>query len=253
MSKSSNQIDLKMPLIDHFTEFRKRFIIYLISFLFIFSVCWSYKNLLLKIFTYPLIKSVSINHLIYTKIPELFTSNLEIVFISSIIISIPILIMQIFSFLSPALKKEEKINVIYLTITSYLLFITGIVFAYFIVIPIILKFFLSFQNPNQILSIRLNIEPKISEYISLFKSMLLSFGLAFQLPILLIILVKIGFISIKELRQMRKYAIVFAFMIGAILTPPDVFSQIILAIPLVLLYESSILLMAVMDFNKTLK
>ena len=83
--------------------------------------------------------------------------------------------------------------------------------------------------------------------------MLLSFGLAFQLPILLIILVKIGFISIKELRQMRKYAIVFAFMIGAILTPPDVFSQIILAIPLVLLYESSILLMAVMDFNKTLK
>ena len=252
-NKKLEQKDTKMPLIDHFIELRKRFIMYLISFLFIFSLCWSYKDLLLKIFTYPLFKFIPINHLIYTKIPEIFTSHLEIVFISSIIISIPILIIQILGFLSPALKKNEKLNLIFLTIISYILFIIGIIFAYFIVLPITLKFFLSFQNINQISLVKLNIEPKISEYISLFRSILLSFGLAFQLPIILIILVKINLISIKELKEKRKYAVVFAFIIGAILTPPDVLSQITLAIPLVLLYESSILLMSVINCNKTLK
>lgn len=251
MIKNKNQVeDFKMPLIDHFIEFRKRFIIALLSFIFIFVICWSYKSQILKAFTYPILQNSSIKYLISTKITEVFASYLEICFISAFILSIPILILQIILFISPALKKSEKINVYTLIIASCILFVIGLLFAYFIIIPIIFDFFLSFQNIKQI-NLSLNIEPKISEYINLMKSMLISFALAFQLPIILIILLKIGVVSIKNLQDNRRYAILFSFIIGAILTPPDVVSQIILALPLMFLYEISILYAHITDFQKS--
>ena len=245
----NKKIDIKMPLIDHFTEFRRRFIIYLISFLFIFSLCWSYKELLLKIFTYPLLNNKSVTHLISTKITEIFSSYIEISFIAAFIISIPILILQVILFISPALMKQEKKNMYYFIFSSFLLFVIGALFAYFAIIPIVLEFFLSFQQIKQV-NLSLNIEPKISEYITLIKYTLLDFAIAFQLPIILIILVKMGLISINNLCNGRRYAILLSFIIGAILTPPDVISQIILAIPLIILYEGSVLYIKYATFSK---
>jgi sec-independent protein translocase protein TatC len=231
-----------MSIVDHFMEFKKRFILSLAFFIFTFAICWTYREVFLKFFTYPLLKNSTINHLIFTKITEAFTSYIHIIFLSALVFSLPFILTQIWMFLSPALSHNEKSATRGYTIASLFLFFSGAIFAYFFIIPVMFDFFLGFQNfVKTDTALSLYIEPKISEYISTIQSMLMAFGLAFQLPIGLVLSVQTGILSLNDLKYNRKYAILSATIIGAVLTPPDVISQIMLALPLLVLYEASIL------------
>ena len=183
------------------------------------------------------------SHFIYTKLTEGFMTELKISFISSFFFCSPFIVYQLYKFLEPGLYQDEKKIIIPYLFLSPLLFLLGVLLVYFVVMPITWKFFMSFQNikpQNDGMSIIL--EARISEYIDLIIELFMGFGLAFQLPILLLILTKLQIINYEQLRKFRRYAVVLIFILAAILTPPDVISQIILALPLVLLYEISILL-----------
>ncbi len=241
-------IDKKMPLIDHFVEFKRRFIRSLVFFAFAFAICWTYREMFLKFFTYPLAKNSAIDHLIFTKLTEAFTSYIHIVFLSALIFTLPFFVAQVFGFLSPALSHGEKKSMHRYTAASLLLFFAGAVFAYFVIVPLMIDFFLGFQNfVKGDAAISLYIEPKISEYIGTVQSMLTAFGLAFQLPIVLVLCVRAGVLTTDDLRDNRKYAVLAAAIAGAVLTPPDVVSQVMLALPLLVLYEASILCLSFSD------
>lgn len=244
----------KMSLIEHFAEFKRRFIYSFLCFIIMFFLSWHYREFILSVFTLPLIKGNIIDHLIFTKITEAFTAYLKLSFIFGLFLSAPFILSQIWLFISPALLKNEKRPIFWLSISAFILFILGSIFAYFVIIPITFDFFTGFQkiaeNSNSEITSMLSkisivMEPKISDYISIVQSFLIAFGIAFQLPIFLIAMVKFGLISVESLKNNRKYAFLFAFIIGAILTPPDVLSQLMLALPLFVLYESSILIIRI--------
>ena len=234
----------ELTLLDHLTELRLRIIHSVIFFLIAFIVCYSFKNEIYNLITYPLTKVLNENHLqskiIFTKLTENFTSTLSIVLSASIFISIPYWAIELWLFITPALYKDEKqLFLPYIFITP-ILFLCGVIFCYFLVLPPAFEFFITFGNSGR--TTPLLLDAKITDYIELITSLLNAFGICFLTPIFLILLVKFGILSPEKLKKYRKYAIVFIFIIAAILTPPDIFSQILLAIPLIGMYELSILL-----------
>ena len=234
----------ELTLLDHLTELRLRIIHSVIFFLIAFIVCYSFKNEIYNLITYPLTKVLNENHLqskiIFTKLTENFTSTLSIVLSASIFISIPYWAIELWLFITPALYKDEKqLFLPYIFITP-ILFLCGVIFCYFLVLPPAFEFFITFGNSGR--TTPLLLDAKITDYIELTTSLLNAFGICFLTPIFLILLVKFGILSPEKLKKYRKYAIVFIFIIAAILTPPDIFSQILLAIPLIGMYELSILL-----------
>ena len=235
----------ELPLIDHLNELRSRVIQSAIFFLIAFILCYSFKDEIYNIITYPLISVIQKSgtqdiNIIYTKITENFTSTLSIIFSTAIFISIPFWAMELWLFITPALYKDEKLHIFPYVILSPILFLCGVLFCYFIVLPNAFDFFINFGNDGRIQPLLL--QAKITDYINLTTSLLNAFGVCFLTPIFLTLAVKWGLINRSTLQRNRKYAIVLIFIISAILTPPDVFSQIILAVPLLFMYEISILL-----------
>lgn len=231
-------------LIEHIKELRSRIIKSMIFFIFAFIFCYCFKREIYNIITYPLLKTLTESKLsttiIYTKITEAFTSTLSLTFSSAFFLSIPYIGIQLWLYIMPGLyKKERKLFLPYLLITP-ILFITGVIFCYFLILPIAYKFLISFGNNNA--QIPLILQTKITEYIDLTITLLKAFGISFLFPIFLILLIKFNIVSRQTLITKRKYAIIIIFIISAILTPPDVISQILLAIPLLLMYETSIYL-----------
>ena len=182
--------------------------------------------------------------MIYTSPGEAFTTYLKLSFSSSLFFSFPIFVTEIYLFLSPALYKNEKKNILLIFFFAPFLFLCGAIFAYFFILPATLEFFSSFEVKGSAADaiIAIQLETKISEYLSFVTKLLLGFGIAFQLPILLLFLIKVGFLSANDLRRKRRYWIVIIFILAAILTPPDVMSQISLASLLILLFEIVILI-----------
>jgi sec-independent protein translocase protein TatC len=177
-------------------------------------------------------------HFIYTKLTEGFVTEIKISFVVALFLTSPVFFFQLYKFLAPGLYKNEKRVLMPYLFFPPILFFMGMLLVYFVVMPITWKFFLSFQNLSSSVPIRL--EAKVSEYVDLIVDLFISFGIAFQLPILLVMLVKLKIITTHQLIKSRRYSVVLIFVIAAVLTPPDVFSQIILALPLMLLYEISI-------------
>ncbi len=241
----SNQKDLQeFPLIEHITEFKHRVIISLIFFIISFIFCYSFHNEIYNVITMPLVKILEKYHLhssfIYTKLIENFTSTLSLVFSVATFMSIPFWVIQIWLFILPALYEHEQKKVLFIIVSIPLFFILGVLFCYFFVLPSVFDFFISFASSN----IRTSppvLQARITEYIDMSISLLYTFGVAFLFPIVLIILNYFGIVSTYLLKQNRKYAIILIFIISAVLTPPDIISQIILAIPLILMYELVIL------------
>ena len=181
------------------------------------------------------------NGLIYTALQEAFLTNVKVAFFTAAFISFPFLSFQIWSFISPGLlKKEKKISLPSLIAIPFL-FLLGAAVVYYLISPIAWKFFLSFQT-SQSDSINITLQAKMNEYLSLMMTFIFAFGLAFQLPVILLLMVRVGVLTIQQLVSFRKYAIVLAFIFAAIITPPDPFSQISLALPVIILYEVSILI-----------
>lgn len=233
----------QMQLIDHFEELRKRVIYSLTFALFSFVICYYFSENIFQILLKPLSKIVNweSKKIIYTNLTEAFFSYIKLSMFVSFAFTIPYCLMQLYIFLAPGLYKKEKIAILPYLISVPILFTIGCMFVYNYVFPMAWKFFLSFEMKN-INNISIALEPKISEYISLSLHLMVAFGIAFQLPIFLVFLMHMNFISVEKLIELRRFAIIIIFIIAAIITPPDAISQISLAIPMIILYEVAILI-----------
>ena len=237
----------EMTIGSHFNELRSRAMICVLFYVVIFAICYFFSKEIYHFLLQPFI-DVSQNNqnrkLIYTSPTEAFMTYLKLSFYSSLFFSFPIFFAEIYLFLSPALYKKEKKNILFTLFFSSFLFLFGAIFCYFFILPMALKFFSSFENLSSINDSTLPIllETKISDYLNFTINLLFGFGIAFLSPILLLFLIKGGYVKVKDLRSKRRYWIVIIFILSAILTPPDILSQISLAILLIILFEIVILL-----------
>ncbi len=232
----------KYTLKEHFFELRFR-LIKVISFFFVtFCLCYYYKNELLFILLKPLINvtQYKIHRIIYTGLTEAFVSYLKLSVFSSFLLTFPIICYQLYFFIEPGLKNREKNIILLVFVISPILFFSSSFILFYFVMPKSWQFFLSFETVDAVVPIVL--EAKVSEYLTLVMQFIVAFGLAFQLPIVLVVLSILNVITTKSLKKKRRISIVINFILAAILTPPDIFSQIALALPLILLYEISIVM-----------
>ena len=239
---TENGDDTSMNFLDHLKELRQKLIYSIIFFIFSFIISFYFSQSIFEFLAKPLTSILQDgNGLIYTALQEAFLTNVKVAFFTAAFISFPFLSFQIWSFISPGLlKKEKKISLPSLIAIPFL-FLLGAAVVYYLISPIAWKFFLSFQT-SQADSINITLQAKMNEYLSLMMTFIFAFGLAFQLPVILLLLVRVGVLTIQQLVSFRKYAIVLAFIFAAIITPPDPFSQISLALPVIILYEVSILI-----------
>ena len=228
--------DKKMSLMDHLSELRKRIVRAFIALGIGFFACYYFKEWIFDIITKPLISALPKNsYLIYTGLTEAFFVYMKLAFFASLIITSPFILYQIWKFILPALRSTEKNYAVPFVTSSSLLFIGGVLFGYFIALPPAFGFFVSFNNKY------LQAMISFSDYLSLFVTFLLCFGLSFELPVFIFFLAKLGIVNAKMLSKQRRYAILIIFIAAAILTPsPDALSQILMAIPLMFLYEIGI-------------
>lgn len=236
----------EMSLAKHFAELRIRLIFSLLFFCFTSTASYLYGKEIYQFLLTPFIDAANgvANHrLIYTNPAEAFITYIKLAFYCGLFLALPIFFAEIYLFCSPGLYRSEKRNFIMVFFGTILLFFLGGAFAFKFVLPAALKFFLSFEVSGlggEVLPV--NLETRISDYLSFVLSLVFGFGVAFILPILLLILIKAKLISVDSLRRKRRYWIVFIFVVSAILTPPDVLSQVSLAFALVLLFEIVILI-----------
>jgi len=228
--------DDKMSLTDHLLELRKRLTRSFIALGIGFGVCYFFKDFIFDIITRPLTEVLPKNsHLIYIGLTEAFFTYMKIAFFASLIITSPYILYQIWKFISPGLLPKEKKYVVPFVVSSTSLFLAGILFGYFVVLPPAFNFFVSFNNEY------LQAMLSFKDYLSLFVTFLLGFGLSFQMPIFIFFMTKLGIVNPKMLSKQRRYAVLIIFVVAAVLTPsPDALSQILMAIPLMFLYEVSI-------------
>jgi sec-independent protein translocase protein TatC len=227
---------IKKNITEHFLDFRQIFIKSLIFFLTFFLIGYFFSERIYNFLLEPLAINSDIDRrIIYTSPIEAFLSYIKLAFIFSLFCSLPIILLQFYLFLTPALYRKEKSVILIIFIFSPILFFVGIAICYYILLPLALKFFLSFENINTVMPIIL--EARISEYLKLILNMILIFGVIFQIPLLMILLVKFHKIGRNHLKKFRKYYIILSFIIGAIFTPPDIFSQIFIAMIMILFYE----------------
>lgn len=226
----------KQPFTSHLEELRKRLIICFVAVGIGFAASYAFKEKLFYILVAPLQKAMKNGDtLIYTHLPEAFFTFLKTALISGILLASPILLYQFWMFIAPGLYDREKRLLIPILFLSTLFFTGGALFGYFIVFPWGFKFFLSFATDT------IRPMPSMKEYLSFASKLLLAFGIVFELPLVITFLAKLGIVSVEFLKKYRKYAILIFFVGAAMLTPPDVVTQIMMALPLMLLYEISII------------
>ena len=244
MRKKPEQL-IKKTFAEHYKDLKYRIIMAAICFLVCTFCCFLIAEEIYDFLVKPLAKAFKYHEgrkLIFTGLTEGIATQIKLSLYAGFFLSFPFIITQLYLFLAPGLYKKEKIILIFYIISSILLFLIGSAIVYSLVIPAAWRFFLSFEQLGSNTSLPVLLEARISEYLDLVLELIIGFGIAFQLPIILVILTSIDLIQVKSLIKFRRYAIVIIFIVAAIITPPDVFSQITLAIPLLLLYEISIVI-----------
>ena len=243
MSKNDNAS--KGSFISHLTELRQRllksFIFLLVSFIISYIFSEDIYQFLVKPYSDAIIENNLDRRLIFTALHEAFLTYLKVAFFTSIFITSPIFITQIWKFIAPGLYNNEKKAFLPYLIATPLLFIFGGFLVYYFIMPLAIKFFLGFETVQDSNSIAIQLEAKVNEYLSLVMRLIFAFGISFQLPVVLSLLARIGVVNSKFLKERRKYVVIIIFAVAAILTPPDPITQIGLALPLLLLYELSII------------
>ena len=228
----------------HFIELRSRLLNSLIFIFVIFIISYIFAEHLFNFLVEPYSKAVrdegGQRRLIFTALHETFITYIKVAFFSAIFIGSPVLLIQIYKFIAPGLYKNEKQALLPYLISTPILFLLGGLLVYYLVMPLAIKFFLSFETLGSNTTLPIQLEAKVNEYLSLIMRLIFAFGISFQLPILLNLLARIGVVNSNYLKTRRRYVIVIIFAIAAILTPPDPITQVGLAIPLLLLYELSI-------------
>lgn len=228
----------KTPFTEHLGELRDRLVRCFVAVGLGFLISYFFKEKLFEFLTAPLVKvmvDIEGTKMIFTGVPEAFFTYLKVSFLAGIVAAVPVLFYEFWMFVSPGLYRSEKKYILPIVMLSVIFFAIGSSFGYLVVFPYGFKFFLGFAN-NTIQAM-----PSMKEYLSFSAKMLLAFGLVFELPLILTFMARMGLVSVQFLKKNRKYALLLFFVGAALITPPDVITQIMMALPLILLYEISIL------------
>ncbi len=230
--------------VEHFTELRSRLIKSVVYLFILFVISYTFAENIYNFLVEPYADAVKDDgtnrRLIFTALHETFVTYLKVAFFTAFFVGSPMILIQIWKFIAPGLYRNEKKALLPYLIATPVLFLLGGMLVYYLVMPLAIKFFLSFETSAQINSLPIQLEAKVNEYLSLIMRLIFAFGLSFQLPVLLNLLARVGIVDSEYLIKRRKYVVVIIFAVAAVLTPPDPITQIGLGIPLLLLYELSI-------------
>jgi sec-independent protein translocase protein TatC len=246
MSVEEDDIEAsRAPLLAHLIELRGRLLRAMIAFVVAFIVCFAFARQIYNILLIPYVNAAANlgdkAHLVFTAPQEYFVTQMKVALFGALFVSFPVIALQIYRFVAPGLYKNERGAFLPFLIATPILFALGACVVFFVLMPLALRFFLSMQQSGTDSVASIDALFKVSDYLSLIMALILAFGLVFQLPVLLTLLARVGMISSQALKGGRRYAIVLAFIAAAVLTPPDIISQVALALPTLLLYEAGIM------------
>lgn len=247
----------KMPLLDHLIELRQRLLYSVIALFVAFFISFYFAQDLFNFLVQPLADILvqrqgvlGARRLIFTDLTEVFFTYVKVALFTGAFVACPVFLTQIWLFVAPGLYKNEKSALAPFLIASPVLFFMGGALVYYVLFPMAWQFFLSFETPGGNGTLPIELEAKVNEYLSLVMKLIFAFGLSFQLPVVMTLLSRVGLATSKGMAAKRKYAILGVFVVAAIFTPPDPLSQISLAIPIILLYEVSILMAKLVEKKK---
>ena len=236
--------ETKAPLLDHLIELRRRLVYSFVSIIVLFFFCFYFAADIYAFLVSPLADVLAQEggnrRLIFTALHEAFFTYIKVAFFAAVFLAFPFIAVQMWMFIAPGLYKNEKRAFLPFLVATPVLFFLGGALVYYMIFPLAWKFFIGFESIGGAGTLPIQLEAKVDQYLSLVMRLIFAFGLCFELPVVMTLLGRVGMVTSEGMKSKRKYAIVFAFVAAAILTPPDVISQIALALPTIALYEVSI-------------